>query len=46
MREGGLDGLFFSIWVPSDVTGMKGGHTANALIASVAQGGRGAPERT
>src|SRR6188474_3871109 len=21
MREGGLDGLFFSIWVPSDVTG-------------------------
>src|SRR5216110_867477 len=21
MREGGLDALFFSIWVPSDVTG-------------------------
>src|SRR5438046_2418179 len=21
MRDGGLDGLFFSIWVPSDVTG-------------------------
>ena len=35
MREGGLDGLFFSIWVPSDVTGMKAVNTANALIASV-----------
>src|SRR6478672_2943626 len=23
MREGGLDVLFFSIWVPSDVTGVK-----------------------
>src|SRR5437763_15382496 len=35
MREGGLDGLFFSIWVPSDVTGVKAVDTANALIASV-----------
>jgi len=35
MREGGLDGLFFSIWVPSDVTGVKAVNTANALIASV-----------
>jgi membrane dipeptidase len=35
MREGGLDGIFFSIWVPSDVTGMKAVNTANALIASV-----------
>jgi membrane dipeptidase len=35
MREGGLDGLFFSIWVPSDITGMKAVNTANALIASV-----------
>src|SRR6267154_1908975 len=35
MREGGLDGLFFSIWVPSDVTGAKAVTTANALIASV-----------
>jgi membrane dipeptidase len=35
MREGGLDGLFFSIWVPSDVTGMKAVNTANALIDSV-----------
>jgi membrane dipeptidase len=37
MRDGGLDGLFFSIWVPSDVTGMKAVNTANALIASVHQ---------
>src|SRR6266576_3494142 len=35
MREGGLDALFFSIWVPSDVTGAKAVNTANALIASV-----------
>jgi membrane dipeptidase len=35
MREGGLDALFFSIWVPSDVTGVKAVNTANALIASV-----------
>ena len=35
MREGGLDGLFFSIWVPSDVTGVKAVNTANALIAAV-----------
>jgi membrane dipeptidase len=35
MRDGGLDGLFFSIWVPSDVTGVKAVNTANALIAAV-----------
>src|SRR5438270_11510188 len=35
MREGGLDALFFSIWVPSDVTGVKAVNTANALIAAV-----------
>src|SRR3954462_7351640 len=35
MREGGLDGLFFSTWVPADVTGVKAVNTANALIASV-----------
>src|SRR3954463_8307338 len=35
MRDGGLDALFFSIWVPSDVTGTKAVNTANALIASV-----------
>ena len=45
MREGGLDALFFSIWVPSDVTGVKAVNTANALIDVGAQGGRRAPER-
>jgi len=35
MREGGLDGLFFSIWVPADVTGMPAVKTATALIDSV-----------
>jgi membrane dipeptidase len=35
MREGGLDGLFFSIWVPADVTGMPAVKTADALIDSV-----------
>jgi len=35
MREGGLDGLFFSIWVPSDVTGAPAVKTATALIESV-----------
>src|SRR3989441_7319835 len=28
MREGGLDALFFSIWVPSDVTGPPAGKKA------------------
>src|SRR3954451_17238266 len=37
MREGGLDALFFSIWVPSDVTGLPAVKTASALIASVHQ---------
>jgi membrane dipeptidase len=35
MREGGLDGLFFSIWVPSDVTGAPAVRTASALIDAV-----------
>jgi membrane dipeptidase len=35
MREGGLDALFFSIWVPADVTGMPAVKTADALIDSV-----------
>ncbi len=43
MREGGLDGLFFSIWVPSDVTGVKAVNTANALIASVHKAVAGHP---
>jgi len=35
MREGGLDGLFFSIWVPSDVTGAPAVKTATELIDAV-----------
>jgi membrane dipeptidase len=35
MREGGLDGLFFSIWVPSDITGKPAVAKAMALIDSV-----------
>src|SRR5882672_9895939 len=32
MREGGLDGLFFSIWVPSDITGAPAVKRAMDLI--------------
>ena len=35
MREGGLDALFFSIWVPSDVTGPIAVKRALQLIDSV-----------
>src|ERR1035437_4814620 len=35
MRDGGLDALFFSIWVPSDVTGAPAVKQANALIDAV-----------
>lgn len=35
MREGGLDALFFSIWVPSDVTGPIAVKKAMDLIDSV-----------
>jgi len=35
MREGGLDALFFSIWVPSDVTGPPAVKKAMDLIDSV-----------
>ncbi len=35
MREGGLDALFFSIWVPSDLTGAPAVKKANDLIDSV-----------
>jgi membrane dipeptidase len=35
MREGGLDGLFFSIWVPSDLTGPPAVKKAMDLIDSV-----------
>src|SRR5450759_1286438 len=35
MREGGLDALFFSIWVPSDITGAPAVKRAMALIDAV-----------
>ncbi len=35
MREGGLDALFFSIWVPSDITGAPAVKRATALIDAV-----------
>jgi membrane dipeptidase len=35
MREGGLDALFFSIWVPSDITGRPAVKRALDLIDSV-----------
>ena len=35
MREGGLDALFFSIWVPAEVTGAPAVKTATALIEAV-----------
>ena len=35
MREGGLDALFFSIWVPSDVTGPTAVKRALDLIDAV-----------
>ena len=43
MREGGLDGLFFSIWVPADITGMPAVKTATALIDSVHKAVRAHP---
>ena len=42
MREGGLDALFFSIWVPADVTGVAGGQHGERADRRGAQGGRGA----
>jgi membrane dipeptidase len=35
MREGGLDALFFSIWVPSDITGKAAVTRAMGLIDAV-----------
>jgi membrane dipeptidase len=35
MREGGLDALFFSIWMPGDVTGPAAATRARAQIAKV-----------
>ena len=43
MREGGLDALFFSIWVPSDVTGPRAVKTAMDLIDTVREAARTHP---
>jgi len=44
MREGGLDALFFSIWVPSDVTGPPAVKRALDLIDSVREAARTHPK--
>jgi len=43
MREGGLDALFFSIWVPSDLTGPPAVKKAMDLIDSVREAVRRHP---
>src|SRR5918912_2053885 len=43
MREGGLDALFFSIWVPSDVTGPTAVKRALDLIDTVREAARTHP---
>src|SRR6478752_8317517 len=43
MREGGLDALFFSIWVPSDVTGPTAVKRALDQIDSVREAARTHP---
>lgn len=43
MREGGLDAMFFSIWVPSDVTGPPAVKRALDLIDAVLEGVRTHP---
>jgi membrane dipeptidase len=44
MREGGLDALFFSIWVPGDVTGAPAVKKANELIDAVEAAVRAHPK--
>jgi membrane dipeptidase len=44
MREGGLDALFFSIWVPSDVTGPTAVKRSLDLIDSVREAVRTHPK--
>jgi len=44
MREGGLDALFFSIWVPSDVTGAEAVKRAMGQITAVRQTVRDHPK--
>ena len=43
MREGGLDALFFSIWVPSDVTGPSAVKRALDQIDAVREAARTHP---
>src|SRR5262249_17990761 len=43
MRDGGLDGLFFSIWVPSDVTGPPAVRRALEQIDAVREAARTHP---
>ena len=43
MREGGLDALFYSIWVPSDVTGPPAAKRAMDLIDTVREAVRTHP---
>jgi membrane dipeptidase len=45
MREGGLDAVFFSIWVPSDVTGPPAVKRAMDLIDTVREAARLHPDR-
>jgi len=44
MRDGGLDALFFSIWVPSDVTGPPAVKRAFDLIDTVREAARTNPQ--
>ena len=44
MREGGLDALFFSIWVPSDITGAPAVKRALELIDAVHQAAKAHPK--
>src|SRR5712671_622261 len=44
MREGGLDALFFSIWVPSDITGPPAVKRAMDLIDCVREAARLHPD--
>ena len=46
MREGGLDALFFSIWVPSDVTGPTAVKRALDQIDAVREAVRSASQRS
>jgi len=44
MREGGLDALFFSIWVPSDITGAPAVKRALELIDAVHRAAKAHPK--